>query len=69
MNPNFTAQLIESRYRTQEAERRATFRASLGMLPNRPWFAWLRRQAVSNQPVALAPRQSDATSPCTAKAA
>ena len=69
MNYNFDAHLIESRMRTQEADRRATLAASLGTLPGRSWFAWLRRGTASNQPVALAQRQSDGPSACAAKAA
>ena len=69
MNYNFDAHLIESRMRTQEADRRATLAASLGTLPGRSWFAWLRRGTASTQPVTLPQRQGDATSSCAAKAA
>ena len=69
MNPNFTGHLIESHYRTAEAERRASAFAALGPLPKRTWFAWLHRRPSSQQPVALAARQAETSSSCAAKAA
>ena len=73
MNFNFDAHLIESRMRTQAADRRATLAAShaeaLATLPKRSWFAWLRRGPISNQPVSLPQRPGETASSCSAKAA
>ncbi len=69
MNYNFDAHLIESRMRTQEADRRATLAASLGTLPRRPRFGWLRRNAALSQPTFLPQRQSETAASQPAKAA